>query len=394
MIPAHTIRIHVWKPAIVAGTSYTPRGSLVDDQVIARVATGGYTHTLQAAGGAWSANLKLTGNRAYIDEWYLNGLGRHVETFSPAGELVFAGFVNTLNVQGGTHSGRIGPLLELANRVEVQYTPIVNATTSPVRTGPQRSTVITQDTTSQSLYGLFDQVVAGGELLDDGTTNLATQYRNLYLYENAYPQHSEQLDLERSAEASVELEILGYGQMFDAYLYTDAVAGTVTVSTKLGYILTADPNNVFSTATTGIATNATLAPRWDDKGHTGLTAIQELVKVGDVGSNRYIWRVDGEDLTFYYEVAPTTPAYEHRILARVPEVRLYGTSSQVYPWEVKAGRVVFLSDYLLGQSIPTDRRRDPRSVFIESVTYTYPWGLSITGAQQFKLPQFLANVRG
>jgi len=330
---------------------------------------------------------------AYIDWWTLNGLGLHIETFGPGRERIFAGFVNSLEASGGTFAGRQGPLLEIGNRVEVEYSPILDATVAPPIIGPQRSTTLTQDTDSQIKYGIFDVIVSGGELLDDGVTDQAEQYRDLYLYENAYPQHSEEVSLTGAQPASVTLEILGYAQMFDALRYSDTTAGTVTISTKMGYVLAADPNGLFNTSTNYIEANAALAPQYDDKDRTALTVIENLVKLGDASQNRYLWGVKG-DQTLYYEQAPTDPEYEHRIRARVPRVLTYGTSQEIYPWDIRPGRWMFLSDYLIGQSIPADQRLDPRYIFIETVTYTYPWGLSIQGAQQFKLPQFLASVRG
>jgi len=393
MIPAHNICVHVWKPAIVAGTSYTPRGSLITDTLIQRIGPGDYSHTIQADGWWWSASIRLNGSVSYIDWWTLNGLGLHVETFSPGRNRIFAGFVNSLDASGGTFSGRQGPLLDIGNRIEVEYSPILDATVAPPLVGPQRVTTIAQDTDSQDRYGIFDQTISGSELLDDGVTDHASDYRDLYLYENAWPQHSEQVGLDSSAPASISLSILGYAHMFDAINYQDTNAGTVTVSTKLGYVLAADPNGLFSTSTAYIDTNAMLAHRYDDKGHSGLTVIENLVKLGDASQNRYLWGVK-DSQTLHYAQAPTAPYYEHRIRARVPRVLRYGTSQEVYPWDIEPGRIVFLSDYLLGQSIPSDQRRDPRFVFIEQVSYTYPWGISISGAQQFKLPQFLANVRG
>jgi len=393
MIPAHNICIHVWKPLIVAGTSYVPRGSLITDSLIERIGPGDYSHTTQADGWWWSASLRLSGSISYIDWWTLNGLGLHIETYSPDRTLIFAGFVNSLDASGGTFSGRQGALLDIGNRIEVQYSPILDATLAQPLVGPQRVTTIAEDTDSQDRYGIFDQTVSGGELLDDGVTDHATQYRDLYLYENTWPQHSEQFSLEGSAPASITLEILGYGHMFDAINYSDLNTNTVTITTKLGYVLAADPNGLFNTSTSYIATNAVLAPRYDDKGRSGLTVIENLIKLGDVSSNRYLWGVKA-DQTLHYWQAPTDPYYEHRIRDRVPRVLRYGTSQEIYPWDIEPGRIVFLSDYLLGQSIPSDRRRDPRSVFIEQVQYTYPWDVSISGAQQFKLPQFLANVRG
>jgi hypothetical protein len=253
------ISISAWKPSIVAGVSYAPKG--------------------------WSASITLNGELVDMEGWFTDGLNRHIEVHNSALELIFAGFVNQVDLSAGTLSATRGPLLDIANRVSVTYTPILDATTTPPIRGTQTTTIIADDTTSQGRYGILEDVVEGGSLLDDGVTDDAAQLRDTYLQEFKDPESSENLNLGGgSTVPSVTLGILGYVHRFQKYVMQDTTAATTTISTKIENVINDDPNSLFSTDFSRIDTNAFLTSRYEDDNRMAWDVLQELVSIGDVNN--------------------------------------------------------------------------------------------------------------
>jgi hypothetical protein len=118
--------------------------------------------------------------------------------------------------------------------------------------------------------------------------------------------------------------------------------------------------------------------------------IQGLVARGDSSDNRYIFGIyNGRVPT--YEAIPTDFEYQQRLSDPAQRVET-PQGIEVKPWDVTAGKWLFVPDFLIGQVQPTDLRLDPRMIFIESLTYTMPWGLSIQGGKTDKLSQKLAKL--
>jgi len=383
------ISILAWQPIIVAATSYTPRGVLVRDD-LAQVIDG-YSHVIQANGGWWSASISLSGSLLEMEDWFAEGLNRHIEVFNSAGVLVFAGFVNQVDLSAGTLSATRGPLMDIANRVSVTYTPILDATVTPPIKGAQTTTTIADDATSQGKYGIFEDVVDGGALLDDGTTDDAAQMRDTYLAEMKDPESGEDVNIGGgSATPSVTLSILGYVHRFQKWVFQDLTAATTTISTKIQNVINGDPNVLFSTDFTKIATNALLVSRYEDDNRMGWDVLQELVSFGDASDNRYTLGVYANQRITYAAI-PTTAEYQHRIAGENVEVRTFTGDTLVEPWNVLPARWMFLPDFLTGRGLPTALRDDPRYVFIESVTYTAPSTVQIAGNKVGSINQLLAK---
>ena len=64
----------------------------------------------------------------------------------------------------------------------------------------------------------------------------------------------------------------------------------------------------------------------------------------------------------------------------------------VRPWDVLPARWAHIPDFMIGRISDTAMRDDPRYMFIESLTYTAPYGLTLTGAKISKLPQVLGQL--
>lgn len=371
--------------------SYIPASSRVvpglNDQVVS------YSHELFANGGFWSADLTLTGNVTQAEDWFEHGLGRHIEVYSPALDKVWEGFVNSVSISIGTLAAVRGPLLEVANRVSVAYTPILDATTVPPIEGTETTTTIAEDAASQALYGVLEAVVSGGRLLDDGTTDNAAQLRDTYLAETAVPQTGEALSLEAAVGGPIQLSLLGYVHRLQGYVYQDATSATVQADTKIQNVITADPSGLFSTDFNQIAANATLVPSHDDDNRSAWDVIQEIVSLGDAAFTRFLFGIY-QDRIAAYNAVPTVISYQHATISNELVVEQYISGAPTAPWDIRPGRWLLLIDFLASRDIVTTIRNDPRYIFIESVHFTAPDTIKIEGQKASQIPQMIARLAG
>jgi len=385
------VSISAFAPGITPGGAYIPATYLITDLLAQDANT--YSQESRANGGWWSASLTISGPLVDMEDWFAEGLNRHIEVYNSSLAKVWAGFVNVVTLSAGTLQATRGPLMDVANRVSVVYTPILDATTTPPIEGSETTTTIANDTDSQTKYGILEQVVSGGRLLDDGVTDDAAQLRDTFLEENREPETSEELDLGSSSIASVQLDLLGYVHRFMRYVYQDTTAATVQIATKIQDIITADPNGLFSTDYSRIDANALLTSGYDDDNRMAWDVIQELVGLGDINSNRYTFGIyDNQQVT--YAVVPTATFYQHRITGASVEVETYGAGAEVYPSDVLPARWLFLPDFLVGRTQPADQRLDPRFLFIESTRFTGPDEIQIRGQKVSTLPQLIARLSG
>jgi hypothetical protein len=379
------LSISAWKPTIVAGTSYTPRGALIDDQLQDRIAS--YNHEIAAEGGYKAASMTMQGDQNYVEDWLENGVGRHIEIYNPALELIWAGFVNGVSATIGRLAVSRGPMIDIANRTLAIYT-VVDTTTNPPLTGPSgQVTALADDTTSQDRYGIWEKPIDAGTV----TTTNATTIRDTYLEEHKQPETSQ--DFGSGGDLSVTVECLGYWAFFLAYTYAQtANSGTRTITLKIQDIINADTNGLFSTDFSQIATNALLVPRYDDTESLAWELLKSLTSLGDAASLRHTLGVYGGQ-RIEYTAMPSAIAYQQRLADE--QVETYGTGTIVEPWDVLPARWLFYPDFLTGKTQPATlsaRREDPRFEFIESVRFTAPYDVQHNGGKVNTLPQLLAQL--
>jgi len=122
----------------------------------------------------------------------------------------------------------------------------------------------------------------------------------------------------------------------------------------------------------------------------GWDYIKALTSRGDASDNRYTFGIyNGRKA--YYTVQPTTNTYVQRLTD--PKVRVETlTGQEVYPWNVTAAKWLFYPDFLIGRIAPSNLRDDPRYEFIETVSYSAPWGLTHNGSKVGRLDQKLAKL--
>lgn len=369
------------------GTSYTPQGRLVDAHLAQSMTS--YSHSTRANGGWWAASLQFAATPREIEEWYEDGVGRHIEVYSPDGLLVWAGFVDQVAVEYGTLSATVGPLTEVANRTSVVYTPILDP--SDLLVGAQTVTTVADDEDSQELYGILEESLSGGELLDDGVTDDAAQYRDTYLAEHRIPAANNALTVPAGRRGTVSLELKGYVHFLMRYVTETLTEASCSILTKIQDALGDDPNGLFSTDYSQMDANPYLVSRYEAKQRTAWAVIEEMIELGDADDDRYTFGVYGEQTVRYEEVGADV-AYQHRLNQPTMRIERFGTGERVEPWEVEAGKWLFLPDWLAGKGTDVSRLRDDhRYILIEQVNFRAPDQVEINGGQFGTLAQWLAK---
>jgi hypothetical protein len=367
------------------GVSLTARAPIVQGYGYVDTLTdiaASWSHTRSANGGYISASCALRGDQTYCNEWIENGLGRWITLYDEAGVYCFHGFVDTVTATIGGYTIKRGPLLGIANRVKLVYST-VDTSTSPSTMGVRAVTATYDDTASQGKFGIVSKVLSSG-----GTTAAnAIQIIRMYLAEHAQPETSKTLSLNAS-NLGVTLDIKGAWYWLGAYIANFTVANTVNLSTRLTAILALDPNTVIMSS--DITANTLQVPGYRNDDKPGLQAITDLLPLGDAAFSRYIAGVQDERV-FYYKTIPTMYEYLYRLSAP-DQVITTMSGTVIQPWAVQPARWVQVSDAMIGHAEEADLKDDPRSIFIESLTYTAPYDLQINGSKTGTLAQRLAQM--
>ena len=384
------LSVNFWRPT-VAFTPGSPntvtvtpkgqhRGTLTDTYP-------SLSYVLNAVGGFWSASIGFTDDRLAMEGWLEDGVGLYVEIADPGTSIVWAGFVNSLNMNLAGLTITKGPLLDAGNRVIVSYAPLESAAVTEPQLGTRTDTVEGEDDDSQRKYGiLYAYLTTGGVTVIE-----AGQLRDMFLVENAEPKLSRSLDLSGAAgDSAVTLDCAGYVQMFGQWPYAYTLVSALTnLSTKMSSVINADPNGIFSSANSSITANTIQVPAWESSQRDAWTILRGLVDLGDMTGSRYLFQV-GANQHVTYAPIPTEAEYHQRITGRRQEIETVSGRS-VQPWHVKAGNWVIIPDLLVGTLPAATLRADPRAMFIEQLTYTAPWGLSLQGGDADRINQIIAR---
>lgn len=346
-----------------------------------------YQQETLALGGYWTADIGFVASRKKAESWYAFGLGRQIKTYTKSGK-VWEGFVNQVQVNAGAVTETRGPLLDIGNRVAAIYTPKDFSVYPPV-TGTETTTILVEDESSQNEFGIVEKLLSAGQCTDD----TAEQLRDIFLQDNSWPKNTGPVSIQpgSSQNPSVTLNCLGNVHWLAAFVYEDTTAGYSYISDKLIAIRNAEPNGYFPVDNTHIIDNLFLVAT-ADSGRYGLDIITELLNLGnDTDDNRRNFGVY-DDLVMYYDTIPTQYEYKHRLSDPAQRVLNRGDKI-VYPWAVRPGKWIFVPDFVPGFIAPNSNlRSDPRWKFLESVRYTAPYSLDLSGNQTDRLSQALAKV--
>ena len=223
-----------------------------------------------------------------------------------------------------------------------------------------------------------------------GNSGEMDAFRNVYLAERAWPQTSINFNLTESSEPAVRLECVGYVQLLEKQPYVQIVnSGTENASAKIENVLTANADGLY-TDFSNIQTNTIQVPQFENEQNTAWSVIKDTVARGDSSNDRWVFRVEGEQVP-YYEPAPTAVEYTYRLAEVEPKIQAVG-GGRILPWNVRPGKWVMVTDFLIGGDITDPLALDPRISFIESVRYSSVWGLQLNGSKETRLSQQMAKL--
>ena len=354
----------------------------------------GWSHITQAVGGYWSAAFNPKGSKAFLDDWYENGIGRDIRLANAALETRWEGFVNKLTYRCGAITATRGPLLDLGNVVHLTYSTVDTTTTPPTMGIRKRvqATDTAQAAVSRALFGTIVKNLSTGGATETNAAIIA----NAYIADHAMPETSVtggEAGAASAGEASIQVECLGYVHYLTTYIYNNTTSPAVQQypHTKIAAILTAYAlvNAIFG-AFSYTANTAWQESGWENDDNDGWTTIKRLVAMGGTSYARWLFGVYTDKIPLY-AAAPTTVEY-HQRLAEGGMVT-NPTGVPVRPWDVLPGRWIFFPDFLPGRGQPeTALRDDPRCGFIESVTFNAPYAMTWQGNRNSSIDQRLARL--
>lgn len=345
-----------------------------------------YEHKHSAFIGFDEAGAQINAGLDLMEDWLEDGLGRHIEVIDSDLQVQWEGFVNQIDIVVGGLSVRRGPLLDIANRVYVVYRP-VNIYTLPPTYGDRTPTIAVDDEGSQAKYGIITKTVSGGQIMQYEAEKL----RDTYLEEHKEPETSQTISSDSSQSPHITLSMQGYGYWLDAFTYNQiAVSLTTTVYDKLLAVLAVEQggNAMLSTDYSEVDENLVLAAAYENDDPYGLTVVKELTALGGGQDQRYLFMIT-EGRKVFFQPQPT----EYEYSTTMSDNSIRGIRGElVHPWAIRAGKWIKVTDFLPGLTEPTTLREDPRSVFIESVTYNAPYSFSIEGSKTNTIAQKLAKL--
>lgn len=363
--------ITAFTPTIGAAGAYNPAGSIVQPPLSSQISN--YSHTLQANGGYWSASFSINLDQGGLEKWIMEGLGRHIEVVDNAGVVIWEGFVNRISASLGALDFVTGPMMDVDNDLLLEYTTLDTTGVAPFF-GAEKE-LLADNADSITRYGYWPAVLSGGDLSD----GRAADQLDTYLAENSWPTNTKSVNTGGAGDTQVSVDCLGYIHMYDKMSYAAAAGADIDLSDKIIDVLDSQLNIIIDTSWVRIASNALQVPAIADKQESGWQVIKRLLSFGDAAFNRYLFGIYA-NLMPVYEAAPTTLLYQQQLSDPEQKVTTLA-GGRVLPWHVLPGKWLLFSDFLVGESEPADLRNDPRAMFIETVTYTAPWGLQMRGGK-------------
>lgn len=343
-----------------------------------------YTHEISASGGYLSATITIPMNALDAEVWYDRGIGRRVKVFNHAGVCIWNGFVNEISVTLGASTLHVGPLSNIANLVGAKYSPVLDG-----QAGSEVDTTLVQDYNSTSLYGKWEKWISVGQA-EEGVPE---QVRDVFLADMAYPENSDELSIYSANTPTVTLACVGNLYWLMAYTYNNISESLDTLSNKLLLVLDADLNSVISHDYSYIEENNCLVSMYEMSNRFAWDVIKELLSIGnDTDDSRRMFGVYEDGLVKYSRM-PYVIEYYHYLGDRSRKITTIDGAT-VPPWEVVPGKWLQVPDFLLGTAMTSLHfmKDDKRNKFLESVVYTSPNGLDLSGRRNDKLSQMLAKI--
>lgn len=354
-----------------------------------------YSHTLGREGLYQDAQFSMAASRSSAESWFAYGLGRDIKVRNESGGVVFRGFVNQISYNVGGVSAKIGPLIDVVNRIYAPYTPLFILPTQTVA-GNQTELPAIQDVTSQGKYGVWEGVTDVGSCLVDPSTGYNEGYQAQQVYLAQFKSPIIEWTTSAPGDISIQLDCLGYYYWFGAYLYQNRTIApaTTTLSAKMAAILAANVNpSVISSSTANIGTNATLTIDKTSGYKRAKDEIASVVTAGDALFNIWWAYLNSMNELCYSAIDTSYPEYTVTTLDSRRSVKNI-RGEDVAPWNILPGKLAFLPDWMLAISGPPGvYGSDIRLGIIDQVRFTAPYDFTVSTTRLNKF-QSLMDRKG
>lgn len=335
--------------------------------------TNSYSHEIRVMGGYWGCGFDILPSKKgieYLEEYLLNGLGRHVESYTTNGKKVWEGQIvkMVLQIPGAKVSVS---LKDMTNKAWVRY---LTSTGGLIK----RSTVF-QDTSSQAKYGIKEAAVQGVIISQSAVADdMAKLYLNTYV--NAIRARKE-ITLGDSGGSPIKLAVFceGYFRTLTWRVYNLMTAHTEqNLSIQIQDVITAVGQFVDSTV---IVENTQQVSQEYDRDDTAYNIITGLARLGDASQKRHIAGMYDNRKFVYEQVRGVTledVKYNFRIRDNRKVITESGTGKELSHAEIRPNNYVRITDIFTGGPSPADVTLDPQVDYLEGVTYQEPIGIVLT----------------
>lgn len=335
--------------------------------------------------GNLNASITIATTFETAQRWIQNGIGSDLSIRAGSSEMVvWDGFINTLDVRYGTVSWKLGPITETFNDVDVDYQTVRYDTNPPIG-GNKRVSDSVEDTISKARFGINHKTFSGGEGTDSDMEDLRDTILDVY----AYPDVGGTFNLSTTAPlAMITMSCLGYSHYMSLFNYATTATTEANVSSVIEDAFSAEPNGLFFLFNL-IEENTTQVRELVNslsENTTGLSFVKAMSAIGN-GGTRYLYGVSTRRQPYYRAVAP-----EPRYLLKATDSKYirFSNNERVDPWLVEPG--YYAKIYDVPRLSNGSYRSDPALIFIEQMTYTMPYGLTIQGGKNSRVDQKLATL--
>jgi hypothetical protein len=195
-----------------------------------------YRHSIRATGGYWDASFSIRNNLTKMEEWFEDGIGRHIVVQGPDLQTVWEGFVDKVTITYGPISIVKGPLTNVANIVSLNY-----GSKSAGATWKYNLPSVVQ-------WGYFQKALSASNI----NVTQAQQLRDQYLIENCLPETKQDLG-SANQETNIVVDCLGYVNYLDKNYYevpngssADELAVQIGITEKIKLALAIERNDVIA----------------------------------------------------------------------------------------------------------------------------------------------------
>lgn len=345
----------------------------------------GWTHTIKSVGGFDTATFTLKGDKEYLKDWFDEGIMRRIVYYNPEAIPIWEGFVSRLRFSSGTKQ-ETKTIDNLYNRVYLVYNPVNTATTPPTE-GPQRI-LFFQDAASRAKYGTKALVISGGGRTDA----VAYNWGQTVLNNRKDISTGESVNITSGDTYSLEVECRGYHHALKWLPYISTTQGSIQSHQVIQEVIQFFNivNDYWISQNFGLMDyNFATSPRAYDDLPSCWDVIERIIQTGGRGGERWVGGIY-QNRQFVYKPAEDASglyADEYQLYRSLEDTGqlIYdsATATEVKPWDMTPDKILRTVDVNAGGT--------PHLKYIEQITFTEPYGLTLVGEDDDRLSVFLAQ---